>query len=221
MELSAELFSAILHGPAWVIFLLALLAALRMACWRRLSNKEQFNVFLGTCVVLILLWLVRAQVEQHWSYHLLGVTAVTLMFGWSLAIIATTIALTAVTFNGGGDWQGLALNGLLVGVLPVTLTQFSLVLVHSLLPRNFFVYVLLNAFLIGGLAATLCGYAAALLLATSGVYTWFQLEQELLPFFPLMFLPEALINGWIITMLVLYRPAWVGSFSDVLYLKGK
>jgi len=36
-----------------------------------------------------------------------------------------------------------------------------------------------------------------------------------------MFLPEAVINGWIMAMLVLYKPNRVFSFSDELYLKEK
>ncbi len=221
MELQATIFSTPFHWAAWAVYLLLIGAAVRMAPWRRLLASEQLNVFLGVCVILMVLWHVRANVDQYWSYHLLGVTAVTLMFGWSFALISTAIALFGLSLNLGLDWQGFALNGILLGVLPVTITQFALVFAHSRLPRNFFVYVLLNAFFIGGFAATVCGYASAQLLVSSGVYTWFQLEQDLLPFFPLMFFPEALINGWIITMLVLYKPAWVGSFSDERYLKGK
>jgi uncharacterized membrane protein len=53
------------------------------------------------------------------------------------------------------------------------------------------------------------------------LFSLIELKQNFLPFFPLMFLPEAMVNGWIMTILVLYRPNWVGSFSDEIYLKGK
>jgi uncharacterized membrane protein len=36
-----------------------------------------------------------------------------------------------------------------------------------------------------------------------------------------MSMPEAFLNGWVMTVLVAYRPNWVYSFSDELYLKGK
>jgi uncharacterized membrane protein len=47
------------------------------------------------------------------------------------------------------------------------------------------------------------------------------LQESVLPFFPLMFLPEAMLNGWIMVILVAFRPEWVYSFSDEQYLKGK
>ncbi len=36
-----------------------------------------------------------------------------------------------------------------------------------------------------------------------------------------MFFPEAMLNGWIITILVILKPAWVFTFSDEDYLHGK
>jgi uncharacterized membrane protein len=58
-------------------------------------------------------------------------------------------------------------------------------------------------------------------LVWSGAYTYAELDQTFLPFFPLMFLPEAMLNGWILAAMVVFRPEWVGSFSDEQYLKGK
>ena len=42
-----------------------------------------------------------------------------------------------------------------------------------------------------------------------------------MPFFPLMFFPEGMLNGWIMTVLVAFRPHWVSSFDDRLYIHGK
>ena len=58
-------------------------------------------------------------------------------------------------------------------------------------------------------------------LVWSSAYTYSELDLTLLPFFPLMFLPEAIINGWITVIMVTFRPHWVGSFSDEQYIKGK
>ena len=221
MELSGDLVSGTFGVWAGALYLLALLAAVRMAPWRRLADSEQLHVFLGSCVVLILLWHVRAQVHPAWSFHLLGVTVFTLMFGWSFALIGSSVALAAVTYNLAHDWNAFFVNAITLGLLPITLTQVILVLVRSLLPRNFFVYVLVNGFLTAGFVALVSGYLATALLVVSGVFSMLELEQNFIPFFPLMFLPEAILNGWIATILVLYRPNWVGSFSDELYLKGK
>jgi len=221
MELSAELFSDSFHWWISLFYGVVLLYALRNAYWPRLKNSEQLHVFLGACLCLILLWHVKAQVNPVLSFHLLGITTLTLMFGWSFAVMGAGIALVGVILNSDAGWQGFAINALILGVLPVTLTQFILVLVRSLLPKHFFIYVLVNGFLTAGFVALASGYLAAGLLVWSGSFAMSELEQNLIPFFPLMFLPEAMLNGWLITILVLYRPNWVSSFDDELYLKGK
>ncbi len=221
MELAAESFSTALLLGFGLVYAFALYLALRLAYWRRLLESEQLHVFLGTSVALILLWQVRAQVDPLWTFHFLGVTTVTLMFGWSFAILAGSLALLAVTLNSGQGWEGMLINGITLIVLPITLTQVILVLVRSLLPKNFFIFVLVNGFLTAGLVALASGYLATGLLLTTGSRSLLELQENFLPFFPLMFLPEAMLNGWITTILVLYRPRWVVSFSDELYLKGK
>ncbi|HHH37994.1 MAG TPA: molecular chaperone DnaJ [Sedimenticola sp.] len=221
MEVAGNLFSDVAHWWLAGLYSLLLLLAVRLGNWRRLLDSEQLNVFLGSCVALILLWQVRAQIDPAWAFHLLGVTTLTLMFGWSLAVAGASIVLLAVTINGSQDWGGFFLNALTLAVLPATLTQFSLVLARSYLPKNFFVYVLVNAFLTAGFVGLVSGYLTSWLLVLSGRFTLLELEQNFIPFFPLMFLPEAILNGWIMTILVLYRPRWVGSFSDVQYINGK
>jgi uncharacterized membrane protein len=221
MTLDPALFSPFGIWTAVVLYTLALALALRLAPWRQLYRARLTNVFLGATVVLMLLWHMEAQVQPGLSYHLLGLTAATLVFGWSFAVIAGSLALLGVHINGGLGWEGFALNALVSGVLPITLTQVLLILIRWYLPKQFFVYVLVNGFLTAGLVGVAMGYMAAWLLVGSGAYTFAELSQTVLPFFPLMFLPEAMLNGWIMVILVAFRPEWVYSFSDEQYIKGK
>jgi len=221
MELAGDLFSPTVRWWAGALYGVALFYAVRLAPWARLHASEQLHVFLGACVFLALLWSMRVDVRPGLEFHFLGVTSLTLMFGWSLGIIGSSLALLAVTLNGAGDWQGFVLSGCTVILLPVTLTQVVLVLVRSLLPKHFFVFVLINAFLTAGFVALVAGYVATGLLVYGDAYSWEDLGTTFMPFFPLMFFPEALLNGWIITVLVACRPQWVGSFDDDLYLRGK
>ena len=211
-------------GLNWLLTLLygvAIVGAVRMAPWRKLRDPEQLHVFLGAVVVLLGLWHLRAQVQPGLTFHLLGVTAVTLMFGWSLAVIAASLALFGVSFDTGHDWAGFAVNAMVSAVVPITLTQILLVLVRWYLPKQFFVYVLVNGFFTAGLVALASGYLVTWLLVLSGAYSYTELSQTFLPFFPLMFMPEAFLNGWVMAVLVAFRPRWVYSFSDEQYLKGK
>jgi uncharacterized membrane protein len=221
MTIDGTLFSPVLLGLAAILFGLALILALRLAPWRKFRDPEQVHVFLGATLALLILWHMETQVQPGLSFHLLGLTAITLMFGWSLAVISASLALLGVTLNGGGDWQGFALNALVSGVVPITLTQVLLILIRWYLPKHFFVYVLVNGFLTAGLVGVITGYLAAWLLIGSGAYTFAQLDQTVLPFFPLMFLPEATLNGWLLAILVAFKPQWVYSFSDAQYLHGK
>ncbi len=221
MTIDGALFSPTLLWVSNLIFVSILVLALRLAPWRKLRDGEQLNVFLGTVVALILLWQIDTQVQPGLSFHLLGVTAMTLMVGWSLSIIGVTLALCGVAFNAGSGWEGLALNAMLSGVVPATLTQILLILIRWYLPKHFFVYVLVNGFLTAGVVGMVTGYLAAWLLVLSGAYSFAHLSESVLPFFPLMFMPEAFLNGWIMAVLVVFKPRWVYSFSDEQYLKGK
>ncbi len=220
MEVDGAQFSATLQWWAGGLYALALFFALRLAPWRRLRG-ERLHVFLGACVCLLLLWSLRIQAMDGVYFHFLGVTSVTLIFGWSLAVVATSLALVGVILNGAAEWNDFAFNALLAGVLPITLTQVVLVLVRSLLPRNFFIYVLVNGFLTGALSALAAAYAVVGLLLASGAQGLPALQAILLPFFPLMFFPEGFINGWLMTVLVAFRPHWVYSFADEDYINGK
>jgi uncharacterized membrane protein len=221
MTIDGALFSPTLLWLINLIFVSILVLALRLAPWRKLRDGEQLNVFLGTVVALILLWQIDTQVQPGLSFHLLGVTAMTLMVGWSLSIIGVTLALCGVAFNAGSGWEGLALNAMLSGVVPATLTQILLILIRWYLPKHFFVYVLVNGFLTAGVVGMVTGYLATWLLVLSGAYSFAHLSESVLPFFPLMFMPEAFLNGWIMAVLVVFKPRWVYSFSDEQYLKGK
>lgn len=220
MVVDGALFSPVLIWALSLLYGLALLAAFKMAPWGRFRNSELLHVYLGLVVALLMLWAMQVKVLPGLAFHLLGVTAATLMFGWSLAVIAASLALLGVTLN-VGSWDGFAIHAMLGGIVPITLTQILLILIRAYLPRQFFVYVLVNGFLTAGLVAVAAGYLAAWLLVLNGAYSFAWLNQTVLPFFPMMFLPEAMLNGWVMVVLVAQRPGWVYSFSDEQYLKGK
>lgn len=106
MTIDGTLFSSTLLWLTALVFALFLALAVRLAPWRKLRDPEQMHVFLGTVVSLLALWHLDAQVQPGLSFHLLGVTAITLMFGWSLAVIGTALALLGVTLSAGTGWEG-------------------------------------------------------------------------------------------------------------------
>lgn len=91
-------------------------------------------------------------------------------------------------------------------------------LAQRYLPLNLFIYVFVNAFLTGGISALAVGFAKSGLLVLSGTYAWDQVSYDYLVYLPMMFIAEALINGWLIAIFVVYWPRWVDSFDDERYL---
>ena len=201
-----------------MVYVCALMTAVYTAPWYRLRENEQLHVFLGSCVALLLLWSIKAGISPGLSFHLLGVTALTLMLGWQLALVAVTIVVIGTTLNGAAGWFSASLNIMMMGALPILVTQALLVCVQRCLPRNLFVYVFFNAFLAAGISMLAVGSFTALLMIFGGVYSLGALGYDYFPFLPLILLPEAIINGMLVTVFVVYRPHWVISFDDTMYL---
>jgi uncharacterized membrane protein len=219
VDVTGELLSVGLLRTGWAAYVLALLAALRWLPWRRLAHGTPLHLLGGTVVALMVLWSLRTEVHSGLEFHLLGMTTATLMLGWSSAVVRGSLALFGLALAGLADWTGLPVTALLIVVIPATLTQVLLVLIRSALPKHFFVYVFLNAFVTAGVVALASGYVAAAILIADGVQSLDDLRQSFLPFFPLMFFPEAFVNGFVMSVMVGLRPEWVDSFSDDEYLR--
>lgn len=221
MDFPAQLFPDSMLWLANSVLIMVLMAAARRAPPGRLWNSEFIHVYFAACVVLLLLWNTRVGVLPALNFHVLGVTAITLMFGWAYAVFAVLLVTVGTLINQNGEWVGIGLNALIMGCIPIVVTASLLRFAQRKLPYNFFIYVYINGFLAAGLstvAASICG-ALLMLLADSGNAEW--LGYQLFPYLPLMFFSEAFINGMIMTAMVALRPGWVASFDDNLYIRNK
>ena len=151
MELAGKFFTTPWLVAIGIVLLPAWWLALRWANWRRLAQREQLHVFLGASVFLMLLWTLRTEIQPGFSWHLSGMVSLTLMFGWSLALIGGSLTLVGITLAGLNDWGGYLPSVLIEVLMPATLTQVVLGLVRAYLPKHYFIYVLINAFLAAGL----------------------------------------------------------------------
>lgn len=221
MEVQGDYFSTMMLTVVGMISAFGIMLAAYMAPWSRILRGEYFHVFAGSCVFLMVMWMIRAEVYEGIEFHLLFLTTLTLMFGWSLAVIGGCLSLLALAIAGVSSWPGLLINITAMIIIPATFSQVALVLVRHWLPRHFFVYIYVNAFFAGGLAILLSSLFSSLMLSLTPLASFSQLWETYLTYFPLMFFPEAVLNGWFITLLVSYRPQWVRSFSDSEYLLGK
>ncbi|MCO6414028.1 MAG: energy-coupling factor ABC transporter permease [Thiogranum sp.] len=221
MDFPAPLFPAAMLWFANLLLAVVAVAALWRAQLRLILENRFAHVFFGACVVILMLWNTGVGVLPALNFHLLGLTAVTLMFGWAYAVLAVLLVAIGTVINQGGAWESLGLNALVTGCIPVAVTQMMLQFAQKRLPHNFFVYVYVNGFLAAGISivAVCCVGAALMLIADTGSAGW--LRYQFYPYLPLISFSEAITNGMVITALVALRPAWVASFDDNLYLRGK
>ena len=117
------------------------------------------------------------------------------------------------------DPAALPFAPMLLVIVPAAATVQIHQLVHARLPHNYFIYFFVTAFLGSALAYNLAGLARIALLAVSGSLEAAHAGPEYFAILPLMSFGEAFVNGMLMAMLVVYRPGWVMSFDDRLYLR--
>jgi uncharacterized membrane protein len=219
MNFPEGLFSDVWSFGAFVPLLAVWAWCVRTAAWKRLADSSQLNVWLGGIVTLMLMWSMKAGATPGLNLHLLGATAFTLMFGRQLAILGLSAVMAAVTSNGGAGWEPYALNVMITAVFPCFFADALLRIVERYLPPNFFIYIFVATFFGGAMAAVSTGALSTLVLWLAGIYPAEQLLSEYFPYYFLLGFAEAWLNGAAITLMVVYYPAWVGSFDDRRYLK--
>lgn len=219
MQLEAALLSAPTKIAALALALPACWIALTTAPWKSwLGRSDRQHVYLGGLVVLLIVWSLRAGVTPGLTLQFLLVSALTLMHGWSLAVIGIGVVLGADGLQHGGlaAWPA---NLLCFGIVPATTTALIHRLVEARLPHNYFVFFFATAFAGSIVAFLLASLARLALLWCAGSLPRAQLGDEYLLLLPMMGLAEAFMNGLIISIAVVYTPQWVRSFDDRLYLR--
>lgn len=213
-----------LVGTAWLVVAAVLyLVAMGLALWRlpwTVLKRERGiqHLLFGAAVVMMALWTLRAGISPGLSIHFVGMTTLTLMFGWDLAIFAGSAALIGLTLIGREDWSAFPLNALCFVVIPALVSIGVLRLVEWRFPKNFFVYLFLCAFLGGGVAAMSGGMSMGTILWLADTYPWSKIYHEYVRYLPLIMFPEGLINGIIMTGMMVFHPDWIRTFDARHYI---
>ena len=204
---------------SWLFVLLSLGWAIRTLPVDALRAEPRLqHLLFGAMVVLMLTWTFRAGLSQGLSIHFLGITTLVLMFGWDLAVLAGALALVGITIVGIEDWSRLGLNTLTIVIIPATVTLLILRFVERSIPPNFFAYLFLVAFLGGGVTVASSGLSLGVLLGLDGVLSWGTIYHEYVRYLPLISFPEGLINGIIMTAMMVFHPDWIRTFDAKVYI---
>ena len=198
-----------------LLTLLALAIALSLRPWQLLRGGALATPLLATLVVLPWLWalprLHAMPLQLQWS----GACLVTLTLGWPLAVPVLLLVAGLSAWIAPLDWEGAIDLVFWFGLLPATLSLAIGAALRRWAGPHPFVYILGRGFL--GTAVSV--FAAGLLAQWSGqeiahvsaglglVARW------------LMAGGDAFMTGMLAAIFVAFRPGWLATWSDLLYLK--
>ena len=193
----------------------ALALSLALRPWRLLAGGRLLTPLLATLALLPWLWALPAlqvmPLQLQWS----GACLVLLMLGWPLAVpvLCLTGALAAlISPLGASDALHMAAW---LGVVPATLALGVGAVLRRLLGTHPFSYVLGRAFL----GSALCLFAAGVLRQWSGdVPTGVSSDLSMVARW-LTAWGDAVVTGMMTAIFVAYRPQWLATWSDALYLR--
>jgi uncharacterized membrane protein len=169
--------------------------------------------------LLAILWLLRRDFDNGLSFHFLGLTAVTLLLDWPLAILAGSLAQLALVLLGVDDASAFGANGLLRILAPVLVTVVISQALERRRPTNLFLYIFISGFFAAGVAAVTTMLLGMGLLAWADNLAAPESSLELFGYALLVMFPEGFINGTAIAALVVFHPDWVETFDTDRYLQ--
>lgn len=207
--------------------LIALIVALLLRPWRQLASRRPlvtqesgdasglWTPLCATLVVLPWMWalptLHQMPLQLQWS----GACLVLLMLGWPLAVLAL-LAVGGIAWLLSPSLTPWATLSLTVwhGLVPATLALGWGALLRRFLGTKVFVYIFGRGFF----GTVLCLFIAGLL-AQAGGEQLPGVQQELGKIARwLMAWGDAVVTGMMVSVFVAYRPQWLATWSDDLYL---
>lgn len=212
----------LLSTSQWIItlliFLVILVRALRSIDWQafRKDNALQHSFF-GAAVVLGFVWQLRAGISPGLAIHIFGITVITLMLGWALAVLAGLLALVITVITGREPLMMFAANGLLTVMVPAIVSHGIMLWERRRDFRNFFAYIFFCGFFGAGISVAAAGVVMCLMLWTSGVYTFDHLVHEYIRYLPLFMIPEGFVNGTFVTGLMVFHPDRLTTLNQRRY----
>lgn len=204
----------------WLLYGPILLYAVLRAPWVELfSDSRRQHLLFGTVLVLCALWLLRRDFPSGLSFHFIGMTAVTLLLDWPLAILAGFITQLVLLAFGRQELSVLGVNGLLLIMIPVVIAHWCAKAIERRQPENLFMYIFFSGFFPAALTAVVCVISGIALLWGNGIYEFHPWLEDFFAMVLLVAFPEAFINGMAVTAFVVFKPEWLETFNYSRYLQ--
>lgn len=212
--------SSAVFGQLVVVNMILAAASVATALWLRpwqlLGAEGPPWPWLGLASLLPLLW----SLDQHGAplaQTLSGTSLLVLCAGWPLAMLALLPAALITWLLGHLSWIEALHRLVWLGVVPASLTLSIGALLRRYLPGHLFIYIFGRGFIGTFVACALAGGAdIALHNALRGTLAGDLMIARVLSAFA-----EAFLTGMCVAVAVAYRPQWLATYSDRLYLPVK
>lgn len=165
-------------------------------------------------LMLPLFWSVDLLSSQPVLQPLAGSCLLLLMLGWPLAVLVLLPVAGAVVVLADATLAEGLHRFVWLGLVPITLALGLGAALRRWLPNHLFVYILGRGFFATGVAVAGAG---ALSVALHGVPTGLADEDVLLARV-LAASGDAFITGMLVAIFVAFRPHWLATYADRLYL---
>lgn len=196
------------------ICLAAAALALALKPWRAVNAGGPPWPWLAWWAAMPLLWAADRVASIPIVQPLSGAPLLVLLAGWPLAILALA-PVAAVTWLAGGIEAADALHRMVwLGVVPATLALGLGSALRRWLPHHLFIYILGRGFFTTMLTMAAAG---ALSLSLHGAPAGSD-EGDILVARWLAASGEAFLTGMLTAIFVAFRPQWLATYSDRLYL---
>jgi uncharacterized membrane protein len=197
-----------------VLMLVAVAVAVAMQPWRATTAAGPPWPWLACCAVLPVCWAADKLAASAIIQPLSGASLLVLLAGWPWAVLALLPVTAVVATLGGLPWPEALHRLVWLGLVPGTLAMALGAAVRRWLPQHLFVYIMGRGFFTTWAAVAVAGVLA---LGQSAAPAGTDAGDLVLARF-LTASGEAFLTGMLTAIFVAFRPQWLATYSDRLYL---
>ena len=200
---------------ALLLVFAALAIALSFKPWRLLANTALISPLLAALVITPWLWALPWLHRMPIQLQLSGACLIGLVLGWPLAVPVLCIVALTTGLIAPVPWQQQIDMALWLGIVPATLSFLLGMALRRWVWKNLFVYILGRAFL----GTAICLFVSGALAQWSGQILTVTVEPDLAMVARwLLAWGDAVVTGMMVAVFVAFRPQWLATWSDSLYV---
>lgn len=210
--------------PSWLPLLTLLLTLPWLACaawylpWAALrETPSRVHLVAGGSVACLFLWLMNVRGIEGLVFHLLGMTTLTLLLGWSLATLSGTVTLLVYLVIMDLPLAGFSPAWIFTVGLPAAMTWAVGRCLYQAELRNPFVFIFGAGFAGGALVVFVDSVLVLCLFSAVGLDAWTARALEVFPVLFLIMFSEGFVNGMCVAALVVFYPSWMKTLDETFY----